>query len=83
MSKHAYEDLDALVRLVETESCCQVSAFYPSNTWEYELKHHPEHFRRNDDGELLWLGVKVVVIGDDKNFLALADKIIPEENRNV
>ena len=55
-----------------------------SALWTYELNHNPQNFRRNDDGELIWLGYKVVTYmtlsGAEDKFWALADKIIPKEN---
>ena len=51
--------------------------------WTWELNHNPQHFRRNDDGKLIWLGYKVVnyetLSGAEKKFWRLADKIIPKE----
>lgn len=55
--------------------------------WTYELNHNPQNFRRNDDGELIWLGYKVVTCmtlsGAEEKFWALADKIIPKEKHNA
>ena len=77
-----YEDLIKLVNQVQMAISQQYGAFFTSNEWKRELKHHPERFRRNDEDDLMWLGAKVVVIGYDQNFWTLADKIIPKENHH-
>lgn len=76
----AYEDLIKLVDQVEVATHTQPSVFFTQNAWLIELKHHPDCFYRNNNGELMWLGGKVVVLGDGKRFWAMADKIIPKEN---
>lgn len=76
----AYEDLIKLVDQVEASTNNQPSAFFTQNAWLIELKHHPDRFYRNNDGELMWLGGKVVVLGYGKRFWSMADKIIPKEN---
>lgn len=77
----AYEDLIKLVDQVEVATNNEPSAFFTQNVWLMELKHHPDRFYRNNDGELMWLGGKVVVLGDGKRFWSMADKIIPKENQ--
>ena len=77
-----YEELIKLVDQVQISTSEQLGAFFTSKAWKLELKHRPERFYRNDDGDLMWLGAKVVVIGDDKRFWALADKIVKKENTN-
>lgn len=77
-----YEDLIKLVDQVEASTCNQPSAFFTQNVWLIELKHHPDRFYRNNDGELMWLGGKVVVLGDGKRFWSMANKIIKKENHN-
>ena len=51
--------------------------------WTWEINYNPQNFRRNDKGELIWLGYKVVTYetlsGAEKKFWTLADKIIPKE----
>lgn len=78
----AYEDLIKLVDQVEVATNTQPSAFFTQTAWLIELKHHPDRFYRNSDGELMWLGGKVVVLGDGKRFWSMADKIIPKEINN-
>lgn len=75
-----YEALIKAIDQIQISTPKQLGAFFTSHVWKYELKQHPERFYRNEDGDLVWLGAKVVVIGDDKSFLALADKIISKEN---
>ena len=77
-----YEELINLVDQVQMATTQQYRAFFTSNEWKYELKQHRERFYRNDDGDLMWIGAKVVVIGDDQSFWTLADKIIPKENHD-
>ena len=78
----AYEELMRLIDQVEMATSQPMCAYFTSRAWKWELKRHQDRFGRNDKGELLWLGSKVVVIGDDKSFWTLADKIIPKENQN-
>jgi hypothetical protein len=78
----AYEDLIKLVDQVEAATNNQPSVFFTQNVWLLELKHHPDRFYRNNDGELMCLGGKVVVLGDGKRFWSMADKIIPKEINN-
>ena len=75
----AYEELIKLVDQIQMATSQQFGAFFTSSAWKHELKHHPERFRRNDENDLIWLGAKVVVIGEDQSFWILADKIIPKE----
>lgn len=77
----AYEELIKLVDQVEASTCNQPSAFFTQNAWLGELKRHPYRFYRNNNGELMWLSGKVVVVGDGKRFWSMADKIIPKENK--
>ena len=74
-----YEELIKLVDQVQMATPQQYRAFFTSNVWKHELKHHPERFCRNDEDDLIWIGAKVVVIGEDQSFWSLADKIIPKE----
>jgi hypothetical protein len=77
-----YEELIKLVDQVQMATPQQYRAFFTSNVWKHELKHHLERFSRNDDNDLMWIGAKVVVIGNDQSFWALADKIIPKEKHH-
>ena len=77
-----YEELIKLIDQVEMATSQQTMAFHPASVWTYELKHKTGRFYRNEDDELMWLGEKVVVIGDGKRFWSMADKIIPKENYN-
>lgn len=64
--------------------------YHPQNwiatlsAWTYELQHNPKNFYRNDKGELMWLGYKVVATTTFSNneacFWLMADKIIPKES---
>ncbi len=78
----AYEDLIKLVDHVKMASSQPVSTFAGPKLWTFELKHHQDRFYRNENNELMWLGTKVVVTGDDEHFWSMADKIIPKENAN-
>ena len=78
----AHEDLIQLIDQIEIATSQPMHAFFGSKAWTFELKHHPERFYRNENGELMWLGGKVVVIGDGKHFWSIADKIIKKENHN-
>lgn len=75
-----YEALMELIDQVEMATTKQPCTCFTQTAWLYELKHHPERFRWSDKRELLWLGNKVVVIGDDRRFWYMVDKIIPKEN---
>lgn len=75
----AYEDLIKLIDQIKISAPQHLGAFFTSKAWKLELKHHPDRFYRNDD-VLMWLGAKVIVIGDDKSFWSVVDKIIPKEN---
>lgn len=77
---HSYEDLIELIDQVEAATYKQPSAFFTQTAWLLELNNHPDRFYRNNDGELMWLGGKVVVLGDGRRFWSIADKIIPKEN---
>ncbi len=82
----AYEDLIQLVDQVEMATS-QPNCWIASPVmWTFELEHHPDRFRRDDNGELIWLGFKVVVTmtfsGADKLFWSMVDKIIPKEKQN-
>ncbi len=83
----AYEDLIKLVDQVEMATSQPICWVASPAMWTFELEHHPDRFRRNDNGELIWLGLKVVVTmtfsGADKRFWSMADKIIKKENNNV
>ena len=76
----SYEALMHLIDQVEIATPKQLGAFFTSNAWTHELKHHPDRFYRNDEGDLMWIGAKVVVVGDDQRFWSISDKIIPKEN---
>lgn len=80
IDKLAYEDLIKLVDQVEMTTNNQPSAFFTQTAWLCELKNYPERFYRNNDGELMWLGGKVVVVGDGSHFCFVVDKIIPKEH---
>lgn len=75
-----YEALIKAIDQIQISTPKQLGAFFTSQAWKHELKQYPERFYRNENGDLMWLGAKVVVVGDDKSFLALADKIISKEN---
>ena len=80
----AYEDLIKLVDQVEAITSPLNCWIASPSAWIYELQNNPEHFRRNDKGELIWLGYKVVTTrtfsNDEACFWLMADKIIPKEN---
>lgn len=61
------------VRLPEPYMC-----FHTTNEWQYELSLHPDRFRM-ENNELLWLGVKVCVIGSKQSqnkFWRMVNKYI-------
>ena len=78
----AYKDLIKLVDQVKMAASQPVCTFSGSKVWTLELKHHQDRFYRNENNELMWLGTKVVVIGDDDHFWSMADKIILRENND-
>ena len=84
--KPAYEDLIKLVNQVETATSLPNCWIASPSMWIYELQNNPEHFRRNDQDELIWLGYKVMTTrtfsNDEACFWLMADKIIPKENNN-
>ena len=72
-----------LVRLVDQMSAVSMpvtEVYRPPYIWIWELEHFPEHFYRNANGDLMWLGYNVVVVGDGEEFYAMVNKIIPKEN---
>lgn len=85
---------DALTSEILQEYIDRMATYRPRNDiwistpawWTWELKHNPQNFYRNDNGELMWLGCRVItsmtLSGAEDKFWALADKIIPKENRN-
>ena len=80
----AHEDL---IKLVNQGKMATYSPSYwiaSPSMWIYELQNNPKHFYRNDKGELMWLGYKVVTYmtysNDEACFWSMVDKIIPKEN---
>lgn len=77
----AYEDLMKFVDQIKMMPSQPTHTFHGPKAWAWELKHHPDRFYRNESDELMWLGTKVVVVGDGNHFWSMADKIIPKENQ--
>lgn len=61
------ETLQDLIEAVEIYKPKPPVVLLPHSCVEYELKHHPERFHRDDDENVLWCGHIVIVIGDRKN----------------
>ena len=57
-----------LIDQIESSPSQQSVVCHTPSVWLYRLKHNPDEFYRTDDGELLWLGYKIVVVGDDWEF---------------
>lgn len=72
--------LEELINQVQTATARIPEVVFTSRVWIQELKRHPHYFHRSNDGELLYTGYKVVVLGDDHGFWTAADKMINKEN---
>ena len=81
------ETLNELIDTVKTATSQPYRYILTPNQWIYLLKRTPECFRWNNQGELIYGGCKVEILmtlsDSGEKFLAMADKIIPKENRNV
>lgn len=71
-----YEFLTQLINNIELSTSRQPFVAFIANVWIDELHRNQEYFRRNDDGEFVYLGNKIIVIGDKTPFVELADKMI-------
>ena len=72
--------LEELLDRVQTATARTPEIVFTSRVWIRELKRHPQYFHRSNDGELLYTGYKVVMLGDDHGFWAMADEMIKKEN---
>ena len=60
------ESLEKLISQVEAARPSERTEFILTpSVWKSELRSHPDRFRM-DNGELLWLGVKVGTIGSEQ-----------------
>lgn len=75
-----YETLIKLIDEIERVRPPELYAFHTVNEWQYELSLHPDRFRM-ENNELLWLGVKVCVIGSkqsENKFWRMVNKYIAD-----
>jgi hypothetical protein len=73
------ESLEKLISRVEAAKPPKRTEFILTpSVWKDELRSHPDRFRM-DNGELLWLGVKVGTIGSKRKqdeFWRMVDKFV-------
>ena len=72
-------DIKQLINKVEAAMDDTPSILFTQELWIYELQRNPDYFWRNDDGQFMYMGFNVVVVGDDKQFIELADKMLRGE----
>lgn len=69
-------ELIELVKRIDTATTPPEYIYQTAHAWINEMQKHPENFYMDDNGELRYLGWKIVVLDDDNQFTKMADEII-------